>query len=329
MIGQSEVFLATMKKIQRIAESDAPVLIEGETGTGKELAARAIHYDGCRRDRPFVPVNCGAVPENLLNNELFGHACGAFTGANTAASGLLRLAHTGTLFLDEIDALTLSGQVALLRFLQDGRFRPLGAAREEVANVRVMAASNRDLNTLVAEGKFREDLLFRLRVLSVVMPPLRDRDGDVQLLTDYFLSECAKKYCTTQRTVSAATRKLFKSYHWPGNVRELENSVHSEFLLSDNYEICPAPQEVRVARLPGASQARTLGPDRLTYAAARHQAIASFERAYLNELLRATNGNVTQAARIAGKERRSLGKLLKKYGISRSSTTDAGAARRV
>jgi DNA-binding NtrC family response regulator len=323
MIGQSPRFAAAMKLISRLANYDAPVLIEGETGTGKELAARGIHYGGRRRAKPFVPVNCGAIPEHLFENELFGHARGAFTDAGTAGPGLLRLAHQGTLFLDEIDALPAHGQVALLRFLQDGRYRPLGAGQEEAADVRIIAASNRKLETLVEERCFRADLLFRLRVLSLEMPPLRERPGDPLLLADHFLRKFAARYGDTRGKgrsgVDSHTRAWIDSYMWPGNVRELENVILRALLLADDQEFGIAVPDSRLSirsahRLP---QAAAEDPPQ-TYAVARLQALGLFDRKYLDDLLQRTQGNVTQAARLAGKERRALGKLLKKYQIDPS-----------
>jgi DNA-binding NtrC family response regulator len=320
MIGQSPRFVAVMKLISRLADSDAPVLIEGETGTGKELAARAIHYGGRRRAKPFVPVNCGAIPENLIENELFGHARGAFTDAGTAGPGLLRLAHQGTLFLDEIDALPARGQVALLRFLQDGRYRPLGAQREEAADARVIVASNRKLETLLEERSFRADLLFRLRVLSLEMPALRERPGDQLLLADHFLGKFAQRYGNThdkgRTSVDSHTRAWFDSYSWPGNVRELENLIHRAFLLADGPELrIPVPDSLFSTRSAHSLLQAAADDAPQTYAVARKQALESFDREYLDDLLRRTQGNVTQAAHLAGKERRALGKFLKKYGI--------------
>lgn len=320
MIGQAPRFVAVMKLILRFAACDAPVLIEGETGTGKELAARGIHYGGRRRAKPFVPVNCGAIPENLIENELFGHARGAFTDAGTAGPGLLRLADLGTLFLDEIDALPMRGQVALLRFLQDGRYRPLGARLEEAADVRVIVASNRKLEALVEERGFRADLLFRLRVLSLEMPPLRQRPGDPLLLADHFLGEFAQRYGDNhgerKNSLDSHTRAWLDSYSWPGNVRELENLIHREFLLADGRELrIPVPDSLVSTRSnQGLIQAAADNTPQ-TYAVARIQALESFDREYLEDLLRRTQGNITQAARLAGKERRTLGKLLKKHCI--------------
>jgi len=320
MVGQAPRFLAVLKLIARIAHYDAPVLIEGETGTGKELAARGIHEGSRRRAKPFVAVNCGAIPESLIENELFGHSRGAFTDAGLAVPGLLRLAHQGSLFLDEIDALPPRGQVALLRFLQDGHYRPLGARHAESADVRIIVASNRRLKTLVGEHSFRADLLFRLHVLSLEMPALRDRPGDPWLLAHHFLDELTRRYADIagegQRSIDWHAHAWFDAYAWPGNVRELENLVHRVFLLADGPELqLPAP-DAPAAGAPDPSLLPDV-PDAVqqTYAAARTQALDVFHRRYLDELLCRTQGNVTQAARLAGKERRALGKLLQKYHI--------------
>ncbi|MGH8438274.1 MAG: sigma-54 interaction domain-containing protein [Pseudomonas sp.] len=320
MIGQAPRFQAVMSLLPKFANWDAPVLIEGETGTGKELVARAIHYGGRRRAKPFVPVNCGAIPESLIENELFGHSRGAFTDAGTTGLGLLRLADQGTLFLDEIDALPGRGQVALLRFLQDGQYRPLGAQREETADVRVIVASNRKLESLVEAGGFRADLLFRLRVLSLELPPLRERLGDPLLLANHFLREFALRYGDTlppeSNCLDSRAHAWFDSYSWPGNVRELENLIHREFLLSEGCELSiPGPTASMAARSdPGLILAIPTNAVP-TYASARLQVLDAFDRKYLEDLLRHTRGNVTQAARLAGKERSALGKLLKKHHI--------------
>lgn len=324
MIGQAPRFLAALKLIERIAHYDAPVLIEGETGTGKELAARGIHEGSRRRAKPFVAVNCGAIPESLIENELFGHSRGAFTDAGIAMPGLLRLAHQGSLFLDEIDALPARGQVALLRFLQDGHYRPLGASHAESADVRIIVASNRRLKTLVGEHGFRADLLFRLHVLSLEMPALRDRPGDPWLLAHHFLDELSHRYgCVAgeeRRSIDSHAHAWFDAYAWPGNVRELENLVHRVFLLSDEPELyLPAP-DAPAGTAPARPELLPAGAGDVpqTYAQARTQALDIFHRRYLDALLRRTRGNVTQAARLAGKERRALGKLLQTYHIDPS-----------
>src|SRR5215470_14387370 len=205
MIGQSRAFSDALSLIEKIARYDAPVLIEGETGTGKELAARAIHYGGTRRNGPFIPVNCGAIPDALVENELFGHRRGAYTDAKLEQTGVIAHAEHGTLFLDEVDALTPKSQVILLRFLQDQQYRPLGGSEARSADVRVIAASNASLASLTERGAFRLDLLFRLKVLHITMPPLRDRHGDVAVLSAHFLGACAQRFAAGHKRLHPAT----------------------------------------------------------------------------------------------------------------------------
>jgi DNA-binding NtrC family response regulator len=324
LIGKSPAFVAAKRLISRIAACDAPVIIEGETGTGKELAARAIHYQGARQNRAFVPVNCGAFPDTLIENELFGHKRGAFTDARTEFPGLLRLADGGTLFLDEVDSLSLRAQGTLLRFLQDQRFRPLGSRSEESADVRIVAAANRDLAQLVEAGAFRSDLLFRLKVLFVELPPLRLRPGDPELLAAHFLEQCQHRYGRPAKRMHETFRRFVNDHSWPGNVRELENFMHREFLLSDDPELgCPAASpSLSSLRAPSSADAVDVtddGPelemDISDYRTAKARVIEEFNRAFLRALLARNAGNVSRAARATGKERRALGKLLKKYGI--------------
>ena len=316
LVGESQPFLRLLQVMDRVARhGNGTVLIRGETGTGKELLARATHYLGPRCDFPFVPVNCGALPETLAENELFGHRSGAFTSAGNDSIGLVRLAHRGTLFLDEVDGLPPKVQVGLLRFLQDGHFRPLGAAREECADVRVIAACNGNLEDAVAAGRFRQDLYYRLNLLTLDVPPLRIRTGDASVLARYFLGETVQRYGLKSRSLSASTALWFDDYCWPGNVRELENLLYRECLLSDEQElrIC-APAHTRTRETEHtASLAGELDPIR--YKLAKSRAVEEFDRAYLVRLLEHAHGNVTRAAELAGKERRALGKLLKRYHI--------------
>ncbi|HEU4778500.1 MAG TPA: sigma-54 dependent transcriptional regulator [Steroidobacteraceae bacterium] len=319
LVGESEPFVRLLRASERIARhGTAAVLIHGETGTGKELIARTIHYLSARRDYPFVPVNCGALPEALAENELFGHRAGAFTHAAREAVGLVRLSHEGTLFLDEVDSLPPKVQVALLRFLQDGRFRPLGAGREEQANVRIIAASNRPLKDAVEEGSFRADLFYRLNVLSIEIPPLRARCGDAQLLAEHFLREFAVRHSVPCKSLDAATLAWFGRYTWPGNVRELENMLQREFLLGDGAELRIAPPRVHSVAAPPAGE----GAQNESYRAAKSRALEEFDRDYLQRILRESGGNVSKAARLAGKERRAFGKLLKRYRIGRRRSDD-------
>ena len=302
-----------------MARCDAAVLIEGETGTGKEMAARAVHYLSDRRDRPFIPVNCGAVPDNLFESELFGHVRGAFTDAKEAQPGLIALAEGGTLFLDEVDGLSAKGQVALLRFLQDQQYRPLGGRELKRANVRLLAAANADLTDLVGQGRFRQDLLFRLRVLSIALPPLRARGGDIELLAEHFLEQLRERYHQPHKRFAPELMRWLSVQSWPGNVRELESIVHREFVLAEGDTV------VLRAVLGGIGERRASVVDRRRASATaavglkeyKARAVAELERNYLLRLISECGGNVSQAARRVGKERRALGKLLKKYGIER------------
>ncbi|MFL6621183.1 MAG: sigma-54 interaction domain-containing protein [Sulfurifustis sp.] len=318
MVGRSPAFLEALHTIRKLARCDAGVLIEGETGTGKEMAARAIHYLGARRDRPFIPVNCGAIPDNLFESELFGHVRGAFTDAKEAHPGLVALADGGSLFLDEVDALSAKGQVALLRFLQDQHYRPLGGRELKRADVRVLAAANSDLAGLVAKGQFRQDLLFRLRVLSVALPPLRDRDSDIELLTQHFLEHLRGRYQQPRRRFSSELSRWLLSQTWPGNVRELESVVHREFVLaeSDIVSLRPALGGINERRTSLVDRRHTPLPDGIGLKEYKARVIADLERDFLARLIDQCAGNVSEAARRVGKERRALGKLLKKYGIS-------------
>lgn len=321
LVGSAPGFLKAIDLINRFAACDATVLIQGETGTGKELAARAIHYLGVRRDHPFSPVNCGAIPENLVEVELFGHARGAFTDAREPRAGIVAETEGGTLFLDEVEALSPRSQVALLRFLQDQTFRPLGASRVVSANVRVIAASNQNLQQLQSQGLFRRDLFFRLNIMSLEMPPLRHRQGDVQLLAEHFVRHFNFQYGGPAKRLSGGALKALAAYVWPGNVRELENLIHREFLLTPGDIIRIGPEQLSPSPTDTAAAAAIpfdlVGGEDLARTKAR--LIAKFEEVFLSRMLTETNGNVSLAARRCGKERRTFGKLLKKYGIDRTA----------
>lgn len=317
MLGASVSLKAAVDVLGRYADCDAPVLIEGETGTGKELAARQIHYGGVRRARSFVPVNCGALQDPLIESELFGHRRGAFTDARTSRAGLVEHARGGTLFLDEVDALSPKGQVTLLRFLQDRQYRPVGDSESVQADVRVVAATNASLDALVHDGRFRHDLYYRLSPLCVRLPPLRERGADVALLARHFLDHCARRMGAAPKRWSADALDLLAAYAWPGNVRELENVVLRAFLHSGGGEV--GSMELRAA-LPALRE--TVAVSRRDSEAispfmqAKARAIALFERDYLTELMRQCGGNVSLAARLCHTERRQLGKLLKKHGLA-------------
>jgi two-component system, NtrC family, response regulator GlrR len=318
LIGRSSGLMRVVQLIERMARYQAPVLIVGETGTGKELAARSIHYRSCRRDAPFVAVNCGAMPETLIETELFGCERGAFTDARQARSGLVSAAEGGTLFLDEVDALPARAQVSLLRFLQDSMYRPIGGVREKHADVRVIAAASPRLHRLLQAGDFRDDLVFRLTVLLLEMPPLRERHGDPEVLATYFISRYARQYNVAQKVLDTRSRAWLQSYTWPGNVRELDNLVQRALLLSDGDGLGLPPEQISVPQATGANDTRGESPAASlgTYNEARQQALSRFEREYLDRLMTAAGGNVTHAARLAGKERRAMGKLLKKNGFT-------------
>ena len=309
MIGSSPEFTRVLGRLDRVAGCDATVLVEGETGTGKELVAREIHYRSARSHRPFIPVNCGALPDSLLENELFGHVRGAYTDAHVAQPGLVELADEGTLFLDEVDALTPKAQVTLLRFLQDQGFRPLGARIERRADVRVVAASNRSLEALTTAGGFRTDLLYRLRLLHLRVPPLRDRPGDALLLARHFVEVASRRFGGHVRPLAAETVAWLDRYDWPGNVRELENLVYRAFLMGDGPSVVIEPPGAGPAPEPELPE---------NFHAAKSRAIEAFERTFLARALRRSDGNISAAARLIGTERRHLGRLLKKHGIEAS-----------
>ncbi|MBA3774455.1 MAG: sigma-54-dependent Fis family transcriptional regulator [Ramlibacter sp.] len=309
LLGSSVAFAQARTQIEKTAKVHATVLIEGETGTGKEMAARAIHYLGSRSDRPFVPVNCGALAEALVESELFGHERGAFTDAKSASLGLVQEAGGGTLFLDEIDALSLKAQAALLRFLQDGTYRRVGGGATRQADVRIVVASNANLQELADARRFRKDLLYRVNVLSVHMPPLRERGDDAIELARVFLGRLARQYDRPQPQLTPASLAYIRGHAWPGNVRELENAVHRAFLLSD----CPEIDLAAGARKTGVQEqppAESQG-----FRQAKERAVGEFERQYLSGLLEQTKGNLTRAAVLAGQDRSAFGRLVRKHGL--------------
>ncbi|MFO1322815.1 MAG: sigma-54 dependent transcriptional regulator [Burkholderiales bacterium] len=314
MLGRSEAFRRLVADIRRLAVADVPVLLQGETGTGKELVARAIHYLGARRDGPFVPVDAGALPDTLFERELFGHLRGAFTDARRDAQGLIAQAERGTLFFDELHTLDKRSQAALLRFMQDHTYRPLGAQRLQHADVRIVAATNRRLDEGVAQGWFREDLYYRVNVATIDLPSLRERAEDIPMLAANFLERLCAHYRCGDRRFDAAFLAWMAQQRWPGNVRELENFVHREFLRSESRVLALDPGRASDA---GARDDATCRPFKL----ARALALTQFETGYLRALLAATRGNVSEAARRAGKERRVFGRLLKKHNIARTDFT--------
>jgi DNA-binding NtrC family response regulator len=321
LVGGSAVFLRAVDLIHKFAASSATVLIQGETGTGKEMAARAIHYLSGRRALPFVPINCGALPENLVESELFGHARGAFTDAREAKPGLIQQARGGTLFLDEIEAMPARAQIVLLRFLQDKEYRPVGGGPVENADLRVIGATNADLGGLVKSGQFRSDLLFRLNVLPIRLPPLRERTGDVPLLASTFLDRLNQQSGASPVGLNDEGLATLNAYSWPGNVRELENLIQRQFILAEGgptLSISAAELGLDEAATPALTAE---GAEAFKVAKAR--AVARFEREYIQDLLSRTAGNISLASRLSGKDRSDIGKLLRKYGIGRHRFTAA------
>ena len=304
LLGESPAFLAEIRKIPLLAQCDVNVLISGETGTGKELCARAIHYLSPRAGRPFIAVNCGAIPVELVENELFGHERGAFTDASTAQGGLIHEAEGGTLFLDEIACLPLLAQVKLLRFLQDKEYRRLGSTKTQQGDVRVVAAMNIDLEEAVREGKLRQDLYYRLNIIPLVLPPLRERREDIPLLARYFLAKYAAQLNKDVTDCSPDVMQLLVLYEWPGNVRELEHTIERAVVLSEQAVIYKV--DIVLPRL-GARACQGL------FREVKAMVVAQFERTYIQGILRAYQGNITKAARAAQKNRRAFWQLMRKH----------------
>ncbi len=311
LVGRDPAIQRVVGQIPLLAESDAPVMILGESGTGKELCARAIHHLSKRSNFPFIPVECGALPDHLVENELFGHARGAYTDARADQKGLAAIAEGGTLFLDEIDALSIAAQVKVLRFLQDGTYRPLGSEKFIQANVRLISASNRALEPLIQQERFRSDLFFRLSVLQLHLPPLRERRVDIALLANHFLTELAAAQERSPRTLTPGALRILGEHQWPGNVRELRNVIQQAVVFSSGPQILPSHIALRISNSSDSPATN--------FRQRRRQIIEDFERRYVEELLRKHRGNVTRAAREAGKDRRAFGRLARKYKIDRTA----------
>ncbi|MGC4001533.1 MAG: sigma-54 dependent transcriptional regulator [Anaeromyxobacter sp.] len=317
LVGKSPRMREAYALLEKAAGLDLTVLLLGETGTGKELAARAVHYHSARRERRFVPVNCGALPAELVESELFGHARGAFTGAATARAGLFEEAQGGTLFLDEIGELPLPAQVKLNRALQEKEIRRVGDAQAIPVDVRVIAATHRDLRDEVKAGRFREDLFYRLNVFPVPLPPLRERPEDVALLAAHFLEKHARALRRAVTGFEPEALRRMAAHAWPGNVRELENAVERAAAVASGEKITAAdlPPDV-AAPAPGAAPLEPAAAlARLPYREAVAGARDCVSREYLVALLEEFGGNVTRAAERAGLERESLHRLLRKYGL--------------
>jgi two-component system, NtrC family, response regulator AtoC len=308
-----------VQRLRQIAPTSATVLITGESGTGKELVAKALHTNSPRRSKPFVALNCAALSENILESELFGHVRGAFTDARTARRGLFGEADGGTLFLDEVGELSPPAQVKLLRVLQEGEIRPVGESRAERVDVRLIAATLRDLERRVERGEFREDLYYRLNVVNVHVPPLRERAGDVLLLARAFLSRFNRELARPSPLLglSPEAEALLLSYGWPGNVRELENAMERAVLLAEGSWVLPQNLPERLESPPSGVSPPTPVPTRPTPDAnlSLKQAIRQLEESYIRAALRQTRGNRTRAAEVLEISPRALLYKIKEYGI--------------
>jgi two-component system response regulator PilR (NtrC family) len=314
IVSRSDAMRGIIAVCQKVADSLATVLISGESGTGKEVVARALHFSGARFEQPFVPVNCGALPEHLMESELFGHVKGAFTGATHDKDGLLLTANRGTVFLDEIGELPLPLQVKLLRALQERSIRPVGASHEIPVDIRVVAATNLDLAEQVAQGQFRTDLYYRLNVITIAIPPLRDRREDIPLLVEHLLARLAAEYGTAVKQVSADAMRLLLSHDYPGNVRELSNILERASTLTTS-------EEIDVGDLPPEVSSQRAAPHPLDFTLPEEgidldQALEKMERSLIDQALERTKGVRTKAAELLGVSFRSLRYRLKKLGIS-------------
>ena len=307
IIGKSKQMQEIFELIERIATAEATVLIQGESGTGKELVAKAIHFNSQRKENRFVAINCSALPETLLESELFGYERGAFTGATKKKKGLFEISHKGTIFLDEIVETSPAFQSKLLRVLEEKTFYPVGSTEERKSDVRILAATNKNIEDSVAEGQFRKDLYYRLNVVKILLPPLRDRKIDIPLLTQNFLTIYSEKNRKDIKGVSDEAMEVLMRYSWPGNVRELENAIERAVILCQE-------ETIRAEHLPErTSRSEELEPSNiLEYEAAKE----AFERKYLRNLLKQTGGNVTDAARISQMTRQNIYLKLKKYEIN-------------
>ncbi|NIM97875.1 MAG: response regulator [candidate division Zixibacteria bacterium] len=305
LIGESEVIGKVFAAVAKTAATSATVLISGESGTGKELAARAIHYSSSRASAPFVPVNCGGIPEGLLESELFGHVKGAFTGATESRAGFFQTADGGTIFLDEISDTSLAMQAKLLRVLEDREVYMVGATRSRKVDVRIIAATNKDLASLVRKGVFREDLFFRLNVLTIAMPALRERGDDILLLAHHFVAKFAEEFGKPTPRFSDHALQVLRNYHWPGNVRELENVVQRLVVMTDGdlVEVSDLPSLMRFTALRETGLNRTL---------------LEVEAEYVRNVLASVKGNKTKASKILGIDRKTLREKLKRIQESPS-----------
>ena len=306
IVGNSKGMQIVYDLIAQVSKSDTTVLIRGESGTGKELVAHAIHYNSMRASKPFIKVNCGALPESVVESELFGHEKGAFTGAIATRKGRFELAHSGTIFLDEIGDLSPTTQIKFLRVLQEREFERVGGTSTLKTDVRIITATNRNLEELIAEGRFRQDLYYRLNVFPIHIPPLRERKTDISLLADYFVEKYSKANHKNIKRISTPAIDMLMTYHWPGNVRELENCIERAVLLSSNSVIHGhhLPPTLQTAEASGTAHSGTLDGT-----------LDNIERDLLIDALKAARGNKAKAARSLGISERIMGLRVRKHGI--------------
>ena len=321
-IGEDPRLRAALRLAERVAPTPATVLIVGETGTGKELIARLVHARSPRAAHPFLAVNCGAVADTLVESELFGHARGAFTGANVRKPGKFESANRGTLFLDEVSSMSAGMQAALLRVLQSGEYCPVGATAAMVCDVRVVAAANRELRDLIDGGSFRADLFYRLNIIRITLPPLRERRGDIPILIDHVLSVYAERIGRRGLRLDAASQRQLMSHDYPGNVRELESIVQRAVLCSDG-----AVVSVEGLLEPSAAPMAAHALDRTTdnFHRAKAHVIERFERDFVLSALRRSHGIITEAARLSGLSERNFHLKLRKYGFVREASFASSA----
>jgi two-component system response regulator PilR (NtrC family) len=317
IIGSSDPMLAIFQLVETIAPTSSTVLIAGESGTGKELIARAIHFNSGRKDRPFVALNCGALSETLLDSELFGHVRGAFTSADSNKKGLIEIAEKGTIFLDEIGEMSPLVQVKVLRVLQERKFRRLGGTDEVDADIRIIAATNRDLSKMVADGKFREDLFYRINVIPVRLPPLRERRDDIPQLAAHFVARFAKMMGKSVTAISGDALELMKGYHWPGNIRELENAMERAVALEQTPSVLAdsLPEQVRSGRHAVAAAAASQPGSFPLEGFHLEEHVQHLEREYIAEALRRAGGVKVKAAELLGMSFRSFRYYTKKYNL--------------
>jgi len=310
LIGNSPEFFKMLKRMSAMARSNASVILLGETGTGKEVCAQAIHYCSQRSQGPWVAINCAAIPNDLIEDELYGHVRGAYTHAHASRDGMVREAEGGTLFLDEVDSLSLAAQAKLLRFLQDGEYREIGSCHIHHADVRVLAASNSDLRLAVLKGHFREDLFFRLNTLKLTLPPLRERRQDIALLAAHFFDRANLESGKNLSGITQCALQRLLSYNWPGNVRELEHVIQCAVVLAEGSVIQASDIELENQN----TELNTI----VSFREAKARAVASFERGYLETMLAQNQGNISRAARAAKKDRRAFFELLRRHDINAS-----------